>query len=387
MIYTLQITTISMTGWLLDLKYTCIETFCGAGGLGLGLKDAGFKLLWSFDKDDQAIKTYKKNVSSKATVEDALKLKPETLLKKAKIKKGELVLLSGGPPCQGFSRQKRGGENGDKRNRLVIKYIRLVQGILPMFFLLENVDTFKKKRGKAYFDLLILGLGELYDIKVQEINCADYGVAQLRRRTIVVGVRKDLDLQYNFPQPTHRNNWLTVGQVLKGIPEPLDNGDDYPDINFPNHSIPRVTSINIERISYVPQGSGRKCLPKRLQLPCHKKKTGWPDVYGRMAVDKPAPTITGGFDNFTRGRFAHPFKNRPITPREAATLQGFPHNYYFIGNKGQVRQQIGNAVPPQIGKILGLSIIAVLKNKLVTEKLMESVSQAKLSFDEIALGG
>lgn len=94
--------------------------------------------------------------------------------------------------------------------------------------------------------------------------------------------------------------------------------------------MPKITKVNIERISYVPQGSGRKCLPRRLQLPCHKKKTGWPDVYGRMSADKPAPTITGGFDNFTRGRFAHPYRNRPITAREAAILQGFKVNYKFL---------------------------------------------------------
>ncbi|WP_168735958.1 DNA cytosine methyltransferase [Cohnella fermenti] len=365
------------------MAFTCIETFCGAGGLGAGLKKSGFKLLWAFDKNEQAVTTYKNNISTKASVEDAAKLKPEILLKLAGINKRELVLLSGGPPCQGFSRQKRGGENGDKRNRLVVKYIRLVQGIEPLFFLLENVDTFKKKRGKAYLDLLKTGLENLYEIHVKEINCADYGVPQLRKRTVVVGVRKDLGIEYKFPTPTHTNNWVTVGQALKGIPEPPDDGSEHPNPNYPNHCVPKVTNINLERISYVPQGSGRKCLPRRLQLPCHKKKTGWPDVYGRMATDKPAPTITGGFDNFTRGRFAHPYHNRPITAREAAILQSFDNNYKFFGNKGQVRQQIGNAVPPLLGRALGKSIIDAIRLKMKQQEEIAPVT----SFLEVAIGG
>ncbi|GBG07646.1 DNA (cytosine-5-)-methyltransferase [Paenibacillus agaridevorans] len=368
---------------VIEMEFTCIETFCGAGGLGAGLKEAGFKLLWAFDKDEQAVETYKNNVSVKVSVEDAAKLRPETLLGLAGMNKRELFLLSGGPPCQGFSRQKRGGENGDKRNRLIVKYIRMVQGIEPMFFLLENVDTFKKKRGKIYLDLLETGLRNMYEIHVKEINCADYGVPQVRKRTVVVGVRKDLGIAYEFPKPTHTNNWITVGQALRNIPTPPDDGSEYADPCYPNHSVPRVTSINIERISYVPQGSGRKCLPRRLQLPCHKKKTGWPDVYGRMAADKPAPTITGGFDNFTRGRFAHPNHNRPITAREAAVLQSFNINYKFFGNKGQVRQQIGNAVPPLLAKSLGQSIISAMQSA----QCQQEETSSQKSFIEVVIGG
>lgn len=342
-------------------KFTCIETFCGAGGLGIGLKKAGFKLLWAFDNNPSAVETYKKNVSNKVSVEDAIKLKPEELMKRAGIKKGELNLLSGGPPCQGFSRQKKGGENGDTRNRLIIKYIRMVQGIEPWFFIMENVDTFNKKRGSVYLEILKSELSQLYDIKVEEVNCADYGVPQLRKRAIVLGIRRDLQLNYSFPIPTHRNKWITVGEALKGIPEPFEDGREYDDNNFPNHSVSRITALNIERITYVPQGSGRKCLPKRLQLPCHKRSNGWPDVYGRMANNKPSPTITGGFDNFTRGRFAHPHKNRPITAREAAILQGFPVRYKFYGTKGDVRKQIGNAVPPPVGFSIGKSIYKAIK--------------------------
>jgi DNA (cytosine-5)-methyltransferase 1 len=343
-------------------EFTCVETFCGAGGLGVGLKKAGFDLLWAFDYDQMAVKTYFYNVSTKVATSDAYKMTPKKIMEKAGIKKGELTLLSGGPPCQGFSRQKRNGENGDRRNRLIAKYIRFVVDIQPKFFLMENVDTFQKKRGKNYLELLKNFLSDYYKIQVYEVNCADYGIPQLRKRTMVIGIRKDLNLSYNFPPPTHSpDKWITVGEALKGLPEPPPNGKEHQEI--PNHYITQITDINIERISYVPQGSGRKCIPRRLQLPCHKKSDGWPDVYGRMSANKPAPTITGGFDNFTRGRYAHPFKNRPITPREAAILQSFDPKFRFYGTKRDIRSQIGNAVPPKLGEIIGRSIIQAIQEQ------------------------
>jgi len=348
-------------------RFTCVETFCGAGGLGSGLKEAGFELLFAFDKDRMAVRTYRHNVSEDAEDWDINDISAFDILARTGVKKGELTLLSGGPPCQGFSRQKHKNGKPDKRNRLVVKYVRLVQGIEPMFFLVENVDMFTKKRGKKYLRLLEIGLSPRYDLVVREINCADYGVPQIRKRTIIVGVRKDLNIRYEFPTPTYSSDsWVTVGEALRGLPSPPKDGSEHPE--YPNHCCPKMTKINIERISYVPQGSGRKCIPKRLRLPCHKKKTGWPDVYGRMSVDKPAPTITGGFDNFTRGRFAHPFENRPITYREAAILQTFSPEYRFFGTKADIRTQIGNAVPPLIGRILGESIIAAIKKEQATNE-------------------
>ncbi|OOC58736.1 DNA cytosine methyltransferase [Paenibacillus ihbetae] len=353
------------------MRYTCIETFCGAGGLGSGLKQAGFEMLWAFDLNPAAVKTYAENVSKNVEVADASVITADELLMKTGLKKGELTVLSGGPPCQGFSKQKRGGENGDDRNKLVIDYARLVRGLKPKVFIMENVDMFKKKRGKEYLDKLKLELGKSYDISVHEINCADYGVPQTRKRVIIVGIRNNLNLKFEFPQPTHSLRWVTVGEALRNIPEPPENGMDHPD--YPNHSLAKISEKNKERIKYVPQGSGRKCLPRRLQLPCHKKSTGWPDVYGRLSFDKPASTITGGFDNFTRGRFAHPTAHRAITSREAAILQGFHPKYSFFGNKGEVRKQIGNAVPPVIGKVLGESIINSIVNMIEKQEKVETI--------------
>ena len=126
----------------------------------------------------------------------------------------------------------------------------------------------------------------------------------------------------------------------------------------------QLCDLNIKRFSYVPQGGGWQNIPYELRLECHKrantKSGGWPDVYGRLNENGQCPTITGGFDSFTRGRYGHPIHNRPITPREAARIQGFPDSYVFMGNRGDVRSQIGNAVPPLLAEAVGKEIMYVL---------------------------
>jgi DNA (cytosine-5)-methyltransferase 1 len=163
-----------------------------------------------------------------------------------------------------------------------------------------------------------------------------------------------------MPTATH---WKTVGEVLEGLPEPPQDYSEHPDLA--NHYVARVTPINVKRFSYVPQGGGWWDIPEDLRLECHRNvdrtSGGWPDVYGRLRFDGQAPTITGGFDSFTRGRYGHPLQDRPLTPREAARLQGFPDWYRFSGNRADVRFQIGNAVPPPLAEVIGRSIIRSLR--------------------------
>jgi DNA (cytosine-5)-methyltransferase 1 len=128
-----------------------------------------------------------------------------------------------------------------------------------------------------------------------------------------------------------------------------------------------MNKANLERFSYVPQGGGWQDIPFEKRLKCHQvadtKKGGWPDVYGRLRADGQAPTITGGFDSVSRGRYGHPVENRAITPREAARLQGFPDWYIFHGNRHEVRHQIGNAVPAPLALEIGKAIIAALSGE------------------------
>jgi site-specific DNA-cytosine methylase len=146
------------------------------------------------------------------------------------------------------------------------------------------------------------------------------------------------------------------------MPEPPKDYSEH--VDFPNHYAAKVTSINVERFSYVPQGGGWCDIPETLRLRCHQKvdrrSGGWPDVYGRLKLDGQAPTITAGFDSFTRGRYGHPLRDRPLTPREAARLQGFPDGFRFSGTRWDVRSQIGNAVPPPLAEAIGKAIVRSL---------------------------
>lgn len=342
-------------------QYGFVESFCCAGGLSLGLQWAGFLPLFAFDDDKNAVETHRRNLGPHCEVADASLLSGKELLGRLALNKGELPLFSGGPPCQGFSKQRRSAHrNKDRRNDLVLEYARLVNELVPRFFVFENVAIFGQKRGRNYVRFFETNLDE-YELYPHFYNCADYGVAQTRERFVIVGKRRDQVTSFRLPPPTSRK-WKTVGQVIGDLPEPPQDYSDHPD--YPNHQRARVTQPNIERFSYVPEGGGWQDIPEHLRLECHKrtdtKSGGWPDVYGRLEWNGQCPTITGGFDSFTRGRYGHPKSNRPLTPREAARLQGFPDDFVFVGTRGDIRSQIGNAVPPPLAEAIGLDIVRSL---------------------------
>lgn len=359
--------------------YTCIESFCGAGGMAIGLKEASYTIKAAFDLNEAAVQTYTGSIGPEAFVANASLLSASELAEHAGLKPGELTLFTGGPPCQGFSKQRRGAHVfDDPRNQLIRDYIRFVEYLKPKSFILENVAIFGQKRGKVYLDELAVILSD-YKLYPNFYNSADYGVAQTRQRFILVGIRKDFDLPYIKPKPTVKT-WLTVGEVLKGLPEPPGDYKVHPE--FYNHQRARVTQINIDRFSHVPQGGGWQDIPFDMRLDCHKKADvksgGWPDVYGRLKWDGQCPTITGGFDSFTRGRYGHPLKDRPLTPREAARLQGFPDCVNFKGPRQEVRYQIGNAVPPPLAKAIGAQIIKVLEDDNTVLEQGDYSTQAQL---------
>ena len=179
----------------------------------------------------------------------------------------------------------------------------------------------------------------------------------------MVGVRRDISSQ--VPILEHSAYRPTVRDVIADLPPPPEDGSEHRSVL--NHQKCRITALNEERFSHVPQGGGWQDIPWDLRLDCHKvtdvRKGGWPDVYGRLSWDGYCPTITVGFDSFTRGRYGHPEQHRAITPREAARLQGFPDDFRFIGNRLDVRTQIGNAVPPPIARAAGEAIARVLNGE------------------------
>jgi DNA (cytosine-5)-methyltransferase 1 len=343
--------------------FTAIDAFCGAGGMSLGLQRAGFRIASAFDLDPAAVLTHSSNLGGVAFVADATDVSGEDLLSRSGLDRGQLSLLCGGPPCQGFSRQRKGAARGDDpRNALIFQFFRLVEEIMPCFFLFENVDLVGGCRGRDLVDEVMVGMQCLdYRFIESEHRSDDFGVAQTRRRYTIVGQLWGKP----FRQPVPNGASATVLDAIGDLPSPPLDGSDHPD--FPNHSRTAVTPINIERFSHVPPGGGWRDIPVDLMLPCHRRildaglTSGmWPDVYGRLEWDRPAPTITSGFDSFSRGRYGHPSEDRPITPREAARLQGFPDWFVFHGNRRDVRSQIGNAVPPPLAEAIGRSILDAL---------------------------
>lgn len=331
--------------------------------MGLGLQQAGFEILLAFDIDAYSVDTYNANVGPHAIIADAATVTADEVLDRVNLRPGELDLWSGGPPCQGFSKQRRGAHLGDERNDLVLSYVALVEGVNPRSFIFENVAIFGQKRGESHLKEMREVLRG-YEITSHFYNCADYGLAQTRERFVVVGIRRDLGLAFT-PPPLSTRPWTTVGEVLAGVPEPPLDYSVHP--AFPNHQRARVTEVNVRRFSHVPQGGGWQDIPFELRLPCHQRvdtsSGGWPDVYGRLRWDGQCPTITGGFDSFTRGRYGHPLHDRPLTPYEAARLQGFPHGYRFSGSRGEVRSQIGNAVPPPLTWAIGQQLRSILESR------------------------
>lgn len=341
------------------MRFTCVDSFSGAGGLSLGLSEAGLEVLLSFDIDKICIETLQSNpkyFTHAVLCEDIKNMLDGRLLDAIGLKQGELFLLAGGPPCQGFSVQ-RIGEDADSRNELVLLYGQLIGEVRPMFFVMENVSGIRGRRGKAILAQLIDRMESAgYNVHQQLIDAADYGVPQRRKRLILVGERDDIGSTYEFPKPIEQKH--TVRDTIAFLPPPPEDGK--PHASYPLHRRDRLSSKNLQRIKALKQGQGRDYLPKELLADCHKVDSatiGHRNVYGRMSWDEVAPTITARFDSFTRGLFGHPEQHRSISLLEGSLLQSFPIDFNFKGSKVEIARQIGNAVPPKLAKSIGESII------------------------------
>lgn len=366
------------------MTLSAIESFCGAGGMALGLRQAGFDVRVAFDNDPAHIKTHNHNLGPHSHVLDASCVKGEDLLAMAGLQRRELDLFSGGPPCQGFSKQRRGAAHlQDPRNRLVLDFARLVSEMEPRAFLFENVAIFGQKRGQPFIKEIADMLSD-YVMTCFQVCGSDFGLAQTRSRFLMIGIRGDQ--AHATPVLETSDEFVTVRDVIGDLAPPPEDYSEHPD-HF-NHQKCKITARNEERFSYVPQGGGWQDIPWDLRLPCHQvadvRSGGWPDVYGRLTWEGQCPTITVGFDSFTRGRYGHPEQHRAITPREAARLQGFPDDFRFLGNRMDVRTQVGNAVPPPLAKAAGLAIARVLTGRPAAAARISPYHQLRLQ-QELAL--
>jgi len=349
------------------MPLTAIDLFCGAGGFSLGLQWAEFRIKAALDNDPAAVRTYLHNFGDIAISSDAKLVNAEQIRLKTQVDDSDLTLVVGGPPCQGFSIQRR-GDRQDERNDLVKVFLDLALSLRPRFFIIENVLGLMSLHGRDIQRYVAETSGSAgYACHTAKLNAAEYSVPQIRKRVLIVGERLDDGFGFfKFPEPQRDlTKYVTVREALRALPSPPQDGSCHP-LFWNHYREARLSPLNLKRIAAIPEGGGREYLPPELQLPCHinNKKHRHLDVYGRLAWDQPSVTITAGFDSFTRGRFGHPTENRTLTLREGARLQSFPDSFRFFGNREEVARQIGNAVPPLLAKHLGQAIKDAIRRRV-----------------------
>jgi DNA (cytosine-5)-methyltransferase 1 len=305
----------------------CIDLYCGAGGLSLGLSLSGVRVRASVDLSEDCERTYKFNFKDDVFIRSDLRnVSGEDL--KGRLKKADEFLLAGGPPCQLFSRLNRMG--ADRIDGLK-PYIRLIKELEPAYVVFENVPNIVN-RGVAWGYLMNSFARLRYKVSVNIVKAVKYGVPQVRERAIVLAARERIELRDG------NSRTKNVREAIGHLPDS--------DLNIPNHITLKLSEANLSRIQMLrPGGKSRQT------------GTSFSDSYARMSWQMPSPTITTKCISFSNGRFGHPEYDRGITIREAASLQGFPEDFRFFGSLWSCARQVGNAVPPAVARVIGDTIL------------------------------
>ena len=330
-----------------------IDIFCGAGGLTLGLRRAGWEVIVGVDVDEAVETTYEGNNPGVNFVSaDLRSLTNEDIVDLAGAVPRRELLIAGCAPCQPFSKQRR--VRGSRRladATLLGQFARLVRVLKPKVVLMENVPGIAAVPGFSSFRRFLKILQDCgYDYGHRVLNAMDFGVPQHRRRYVLLAVR---GMSAALPSPTDGSvtHGATVRATIERFPS-IDAGEDDPSIR--NHYAARLSALNLQRIrATTVDGGSRRDWPEHLTLDCHRKTPGFSDVYGRMWWDRVAPTLTSRCNSLSNGRFGHPEQDRAISLREAAALQTFPDDYEFFGSKNRIACWIGNAVPVSFAEALG----------------------------------
>lgn len=392
-----------------DNNLSMIDLFAGAGGLSEGLSEAGFSSLFANEVVDVYASTYSRNhVNANVSTGDIRSLDPKQVLEQTGIGQGELDLLAGGPPCQGFSINAPARSTKDARNHLFKDYLRFVEAFAPRAVLIENVPGLVSFERGATLHAIIDSLASLgYGADVRILGAAYYGIPQMRWRTIVIGTRGRALPSNAFPQPlchapVYANftstfdgqnivqrpssateaTFVTVRDAIGDLP-PLQNGEkgepvkpystdpqsDYQrrlrtgSAGVYNHEAPRLSAVNLERMKHIKPGGNwtdipDELLPKGMRV---AKRGDHTKRYGRVEPDGLASTIMTKCDPHW-GSYFHYSQDRSFTVREAARIQSFPDSYVFNGTLAQQFAQVGNAVPPLLAEAVGRSIRGILED-------------------------
>ncbi|MDE4911235.1 DNA cytosine methyltransferase [Methylobacterium sp. 092160098-2] len=336
-------------------RLRAVDLFCGSGAVTTGLSGA-FDVVAAVDHDATACLTYAANHPGVRLFErDITTLDPAEVLKEVP-DAANVDLLIVCAPCQPFSNQNQRKE-ADPRATLILQAARYAEACNPKGILFENVPGLAGAAG-VYEDLARAMAAVGYVVgKPRKVNAADLGVPQRRIRCVMFAARsEDVVARFEGAKPSAARK--TVADAIRDL-VPLESGEVDPGDHL--HAARRHAPIALRRLRAIPRdGGSRASLPPELRLKCHETTHGYPDVYGRMAWNDVAPTLTTGCTDVTRGRFGHPEQDRAITLREAALLQTFPPKYVFHGAYKEVATQIGNAVPVAMVAAMVPALVAAL---------------------------
>ena len=352
-------------------KPTVIDLFAGVGGLSLGFELVGFDIMIANEFDPSIAEAYTHNrPDTKMVVADIRDLNIEETFSEYV---GKTTVVIGGPPCQGFSQKGQRKSINDPRNFLFLKYYDVVKYVQPKYFVIENVPNLLTTE-RGYFKNEIV---ELFSALGYAVNCgvlcaADYGVPQDRHRTCIIG-KLDSDVPVGLPSPNGRS--ATIWDAISDLAYlESGEGDEISQYRFEpqsdyqrmlragsnelyNHIATAHSKVTLERLRMIPPERGKEMLPSE-----HLTKSIYSGTWCRMKKDGIARTITTRYDTPSSGEFTHPFLDRAITTREAARIQSFPDTYHFYGAKSSQMKQVGNAVPPLLGKAIAEQIMHDLES-------------------------
>jgi DNA (cytosine-5)-methyltransferase 1 len=337
---------------------TFLDLFSGAGGLSLGLSNAGWKPLAAVDQWPDAVATYRRNFSGHEIAD--MDIRDLTAARLATLLDDDPEWIVGGPPCQGFSTVGKRVRH-DPRNLLVREFHRIVKTVRPAGFVIENVLGLKDMRFEGGVIELFGDLG--YDVSFHVLRAADHGIPQLRRRVVFVG--HQTQGFFRRPERTHREDeFLTVWDAIGDLPEvgPGETATSYdkPATNayqrlmregsdrLQGHTVSNHPPHLVRAISFIPDGGNRRSIPDEYQ-----PASGFHNSYSRLSSRHPAVAVTSNMGKPSATRCVHPFQDRGLTAREGARLQSFPDRFWFEAGVTSQRLQIANAVPPMLGEMLG----------------------------------
>lgn len=384
------------------MKAIVFDLFCGTGGFSYGFGLAchgGVETRLGIDILDASLRTFAANHTQAVVMRsDIRRLSCEEIADQTRVKRGDVDVVIGGPPCQGFSsiRPFRSSNHDDPRNTLFEQFANIVNYFRPRALVMENVVGLATHKGGGTIGQIVECFSDIgYECDWRIMNAAHFGVPQRRERLVLIGVEKGLTLQ--FPSPTHASNGSTIGHrdrarmllpldlplfqrekvlepavtVMDAISDlpPLKAGQSATKYDRPpsnDYQAARRNGADVltmhEATAHTPRMLEiiRHSGPNIYSIPKHLISSGFSSCYSRLDGETPSVTITVNFVHPASNRCVHPVQDRALTPREGARLQSFDDTFAFVGSRTQIVKQIGNAVPPLLGRAIGAAVLSSL---------------------------